>query len=82
MHPQPRLGPIQDIDARLSHQYGELAQAWRTTREDWQDSVCEKFEQDRLQPIGPTLDRLHAAITEYLDIARQSSRELRDEGGD
>ncbi len=75
------LGPIQDAELRLREQFTELSRLWRSVREDWTDDRARVFEQQHLAELGPSLNRLDAAISEFVQTVRRAERALQDAEG-
>ena len=76
--PRPRLTPLQDAMERLKSDHSDLATDWRQTKSEWPDAVAEQFEQQHLQPIGPTLSRLSTALADLIERVRHAEKQLSD----
>ncbi len=73
------LTPIRDADDRLRHEFVELARLWQSVRTDWADARAAEFERQHLAELGPSLNRLAAALAEYTRVVRSADRMLRDD---
>lgn len=73
------MPPIRDADDRLRHEFVELARLWQSVREDWADDRGAAFERQHLAELGPSLNRLAAAVAEYSRVVRSADRMLRDD---
>jgi len=71
-----------DLDtsaAQLRKAMEDLQVAWKTTDEQWQDSVSQKFSETHLQPIGPALKQTLEAVGQMQQLVNQMQRDLNDE---
>lgn len=74
--PPANLSPVIDGQNQLRQNFKSFAQCWATTKQDWRDAKREQFERDHLQPLGPSLARLSAALDQWRDFVVKSDREL------
>lgn len=72
------LGPIADGESRLRTEFVEFSRLWLDVKEVWRDDRCRRFEQEHLATIGPSLNRLATAISEFSEQIRKAERALED----
>ncbi|MEM9366416.1 MAG: hypothetical protein AAGD07_10505 [Planctomycetota bacterium] len=72
------LGPVYEAQSHLRHEFQDFAKVWQTTRASWRDEPARQFEQQSLAPLGPTLNRVSAAIDAFVDAVRASEKALQD----
>lgn len=73
------LGQLLDVDQRVERTFKDLASAWQSTREVWQDQKALKFEREKLEPISPVLARLTHELKEFTEWVDAADRELLDD---
>ena len=74
-----RLAPLYDCQDRLKRDYIEFARAWSNAKQVWLDDRCRQFEQEHLNTLGPSLNRLRAALSEFSDAVRKAETALKDD---
>lgn len=72
------LGRAIDCEGRLQHDFIEFARLWADVKEDWLDQRRQKFEQQHLSTLGPSLNRFTAALHEFCDSVRKAEIALQD----
>lgn len=80
--PQANLVPLLDGQHRLRSDFKSLAQAWAAAKEQWRDQRRERFAREHLDPLGPSLARLSAALDELHDVVTKADRQLADDSAD
>jgi len=63
---------------RLSRVSKKLGDQWRETMDHWNDPNREDFDKTYIQPLGPQVTMLVAAIHRLHDVFAQAERELGD----
>ena len=74
-----RLAPLYDCQERIKRDYIEFARGWSSVKENWLDDRCRQFEREHLNSLGPSLNRLNAALNEFGDTVRKAELALKDE---
>ena len=74
-----QLGPIYDGQARFEKDWVAFSRLWLAVRDDWRDERCRQFQREHLSSLGPSLNRLSAALNEFCDEVRKADRALADE---
>ena len=72
------LGPLHDAENRFQSDFTEFSKLWASTRENWLDQQCERFQKEHLSTLGPSLNRFCTALREFCDEARKADRLLAD----
>lgn len=80
--PQANLAPLLDGQYRLRSGFKSLAQVWAAAKEQWRDQRREQFAREHLDPLGPALARLSAALDEFHDTISKAQRQLADDAAD
>ena len=73
-----RICDLQTGMIRISRANKSLRDQWRETSEHWNDANREEFDKQSIQPLGPQVTMLVAAIHRMHDVLEQAERELRD----
>ncbi len=73
------LGRVIDCEGRLQRDFIEFARLWSDVKEDWLDDRCQRFEQEHLSTIGPSLSRFAAALHEFTEVVRKAEVALKDD---
>ena len=73
------LGPLTDAENRIRRDFVDFSRLWASVKEDWRDARCRRFEQEHLSSLGPSLNRLMAALHEFTDTVRKADRVLADD---
>ena len=73
------LGRVNDNENRLRRDFIEFSRLWAAVREDWLDARREKFEQDHLSTLGPSLNRFSGSLHEFCDAVRKAEHALKDD---
>lgn len=74
------LGRVTDCQNRLQRDFIEFSRLWAEVRKDWADQRREQFERDHLTTIGPSLNRVSAALQDFSEAVRKAEKALDDEG--
>ncbi|MCG8450985.1 MAG: hypothetical protein MI725_15565 [Pirellulales bacterium] len=61
--------------AHLRDAMDDLQIAWQETSDSWQDEVSQKFCENHLEPLGPTLKLTHDAVGRMQQLLNQMQRE-------
>lgn len=80
--PQADLAPLLDGQHRLRSDFKSLAQVWAAAKEQWRDQRRERFAREHLDPLGPSLARLSAALDEFHEVVTKAERQLADDSAD
>jgi len=72
------LAPITECQDRLQRDFTEFARLWSAVRESWKDERCRQFEQEHLQSVGPSLNRLSTSLQDFTDVVRKAEADLAD----
>jgi len=70
------LSPVIDGQNQLRQDFKAFATVWVATKEEWRDLRRDQFEREYLQPLGPSLQRLSAALDQWRDFVVKSDRAL------
>jgi hypothetical protein len=63
---------------RLKHSLKALEDHWLNTRETWNDSVRQRFEERHLKPLDPATDAAVIAMQKFGEILDRVRRDLSD----
>ena len=63
---------------RLSKATKELREQWRDTREVWTDANAREFARRHLEPLGPQVTLMVAAINRLREVLEKAERECSD----
>lgn len=63
---------------RLQRAATDLKDAWLEAREQWTDRSARQFEEQHLQPLGPLLSQLNAAIGKFAELMDRAEQECSD----
>jgi hypothetical protein len=63
---------------RLKHALKALEDHWLNTRETWNDSVRQRFEDRHLKPLDPATDAAAIAMYKFGEIVDRLRRDLSD----
>jgi hypothetical protein len=63
---------------RLKHALKALEDHWLSTRETWNDSVRQRFEDRHLKPLDPATDAAVIAMQKFGEIVDRVRRDLSD----
>ena len=64
---------------KLTRATKDLRQQWKDTKEHWHDEISRDFERDHLEPLGPQVTLMLAAINRLNEVLELAERECRDE---
>ena len=73
------LGRVIDCEGRLQRDFTEFARLWSDVKQDWLDERRQRFEQQHLSTLGPSLNRFAAALHEFNDVVRKADLALKDD---
>ena len=65
---------------RLQRATKKVQDKWMLTRERWNDSVCDRFQEKYLDPIVPQMHLTLSAIHELMQVLDVAIAETRDDG--
>lgn len=63
---------------RLSRASKDLREQWRETCDYWNDQNRDEFDRQHIQPLGPQVTMLSAAVHRLSDVFAQAERDLLD----
>ena len=63
---------------RISRASKNLRDQWNETIDHWRDANREEFDKQHIQPLGPQVTMLVAAIHRLHDVFQQAEQELSD----
>lgn len=72
------LAQLTDCENRFQRDFVQFARLWNDTEKDWADVRRDRFQREHLSSIGPSLNRLTAAIHEFASAIHAADLELND----
>ena len=73
------LGRINEAENRLRRDFVEFSKLWAAVRDDWRDERRNRFEQEHLSTLGPSLNRFSAALHQFCEAAVKADHALQDD---
>ena len=73
-----RFCDLQSGTIRLTRAAKELREQWNATSEYWKDKNHDDFDAQHIQPLGPQVTLLLAAVNSLSDVFSRAERELED----
>ncbi len=73
------LGRVSDCENRLRRDFSDFSRLWLAVKEDWLDEKRDKFEDEHLASLGPSLSRFAGALHEFCDAVRKADHALKDD---
>ncbi|MBI2480752.1 MAG: hypothetical protein HYV60_19630 [Planctomycetia bacterium] len=69
---------LQSGTIRLTRAAKELREQWNATSEYWKDKNRDDFDAKHIQPLGPQITLLMAAVNSLSEVFGRAERELED----
>ncbi|MCA9141221.1 MAG: hypothetical protein H6821_13995 [Planctomycetaceae bacterium] len=73
-----RICDLHSSTIRLTRAAKDLREQWNATSEYWKDKNRDDFDSKYVQPIGPQISLLLAAVNSLSDVFARAERELED----
>ncbi|GIW93590.1 MAG: hypothetical protein KatS3mg110_1631 [Pirellulaceae bacterium] len=65
--------------ALLRRAVARLKESWEHTRSYWQDTTCQVFASDRLDPLLPEIQLAVTELDKFTELLREAERACADE---
>ncbi|MCA9122986.1 MAG: hypothetical protein H6822_02960 [Planctomycetaceae bacterium] len=73
-----RICDLHSSTIRLARAAKDLREQWNATSEHWKDKNHDDFDAKYVQPIGPEITLLLAAVSSLGEVFSRAERELED----